>query len=521
MPDELPARRGPPGPPASNGRPEGVDRPENADVGTDERPTRAAPDPVTRRRRAGLVPPSAACPPCSSAADRPRRSGRQEQSRARSAGPPSPTVPGPSRRRRTGPRTRSRAGAASSAPGDPAGLRRSGTSARTTCATWSTKPVEPTASTRSAAPTSRRSPRCGGRSSERRSAGQHGGMSFTFRNPRRSTDPARLLRRRPDPGGRGPGLPRAPARADPTARSPPSPATPGGTTTPTCAPGWRPWPAVLRDHGHRAAVFVDDNALVDRAAAHRAGIGWWGRNSNLLVPGAGSWFVLGSVVTDAELPVTLGAGRRRLPLLHPLRVGVSHRRHRRRRGHRRPAVPGLAGAGRRRVPPGAPRRPRRPHLRLRRLPGGLPAGPARRHEVDRDEAGTPRSTSRRRMPGSQVLELLDPDVSDDGPARPLRPLVHPTARPSAPAPERARGARQRRRRAPIRRSVQRSPGGADDDDELLRAHAVWAAARLGLRHLVDGAPRRPEPPRAGRGRDGAHGPARSRSAATVTAVRLS
>jgi epoxyqueuosine reductase len=42
---------------------------------------------------------------------------------------------------------------------------------------------------------------------------------------------------------------------------------------------------------------------VDREAARRAGIGWYGKNTNLLVPGQGSWFVLGGVVTDAPLPV--------------------------------------------------------------------------------------------------------------------------------------------------------------------------------------------------------------------------
>jgi epoxyqueuosine reductase len=49
-------------------------------------------------------------------------------------------------------------------------------------------------------------------------------------------------------------------------------------------------------------VVADDNALVDRAAAWRAGLGWYGKNANLLLPGAGSWFVLGGVVTDAPLP---------------------------------------------------------------------------------------------------------------------------------------------------------------------------------------------------------------------------
>mgnify|MGYP000686656871 CR=1 FL=1 len=31
--------------------------------------------------------------------------------------------------------------------------------------------------------------------------------------------------------------------------------------------------------------------------------GWFGKNANLLLPGAGSWFVLGCVVTTAPLPV--------------------------------------------------------------------------------------------------------------------------------------------------------------------------------------------------------------------------
>ena len=60
--------------------------------------------------------------------------------------------------------------------------------------------------------------------------------------------------------------------------------------------------ATLREAGWRTRVVVDDNALVDRAAAHRAGIGWWGKNANLLLPGLGSWYVLGSVITDAPLP---------------------------------------------------------------------------------------------------------------------------------------------------------------------------------------------------------------------------
>jgi epoxyqueuosine reductase len=60
--------------------------------------------------------------------------------------------------------------------------------------------------------------------------------------------------------------------------------------------------AVLEAEGWRTRVLADDNALVDRAAAFRAGLGWFGKNSNVLLPGRGSWFVLGSVITDAPLP---------------------------------------------------------------------------------------------------------------------------------------------------------------------------------------------------------------------------
>jgi epoxyqueuosine reductase len=59
--------------------------------------------------------------------------------------------------------------------------------------------------------------------------------------------------------------------------------------------------SVLRSEGHRTEVLVDDNRLVDRAAAVRAGVAWWGKNTMALVPGAGPWVLLGSVATDAAL----------------------------------------------------------------------------------------------------------------------------------------------------------------------------------------------------------------------------
>ena len=61
--------------------------------------------------------------------------------------------------------------------------------------------------------------------------------------------------------------------------------------------------AVLERAGYRAEVLIDDNRLVDRAAAIRAGIGWAGKSTLVLDPRHGPWIVLGSVVTDAPLEV--------------------------------------------------------------------------------------------------------------------------------------------------------------------------------------------------------------------------
>lgn len=62
--------------------------------------------------------------------------------------------------------------------------------------------------------------------------------------------------------------------------------------------------AELRQRGYRAEILADDDRLVDRAAAVRAGIGWWGKSTMVLDPRYGPWLLLGTVVTDADLPTT-------------------------------------------------------------------------------------------------------------------------------------------------------------------------------------------------------------------------
>lgn len=59
--------------------------------------------------------------------------------------------------------------------------------------------------------------------------------------------------------------------------------------------------AALTADGHRSGVLADDSRLVDRAAAVRAGVGWWGKSTMVLVPGYGPWVLLGVVITDADL----------------------------------------------------------------------------------------------------------------------------------------------------------------------------------------------------------------------------
>lgn len=65
----------------------------------------------------------------------------------------------------------------------------------------------------------------------------------------------------------------------------------------------------LRGDGYRAEVIVDDDRLVDRAAAVRAGVAWWGKSTMALTPGLGPWFVIGSVVTDAAPEVSEAMSR--------------------------------------------------------------------------------------------------------------------------------------------------------------------------------------------------------------------
>jgi epoxyqueuosine reductase len=144
---------------------------------------------------------------------------------------------------------------------------------------------------------------------ERREAGLHAEMGFTYRDPERSTDPLRAV-----PGARSVIVAAKPYLTEQ------DPARPDGSLGPQARVGryawvdhYAPLRSALREASrrirrsdHRAVAFADDNSVVDRAVAHRAGLGWYGKNANLLLPGAGSWFVLGSIVTTAPYEPTPG-----------------------------------------------------------------------------------------------------------------------------------------------------------------------------------------------------------------------
>ncbi len=153
---------------------------------------------------------------------------------------------------------------------------------------------------------------------ERRALGLNGTMQFTYRNPDRSTEPRALLEGAaslvvgawPYPGGDHQSEENADDQHSASIGRVARYATRDHYAD--LREALTRVAAELEKAGHRTRIVADDNALVDRAAAHRAGIGWFGKNANILVPGHGSWVLLGSVVTDAVLagsaPVADGCG---------------------------------------------------------------------------------------------------------------------------------------------------------------------------------------------------------------------
>lgn len=50
-------------------------------------------------------------------------------------------------------------------------------------------------------------------------------------------------------------------------------------------------------------VYCDSAPVLEKAIAHKAGLGWIGKHTNLLHRGEGSWFFLAELFTDIDLPI--------------------------------------------------------------------------------------------------------------------------------------------------------------------------------------------------------------------------
>ncbi len=134
---------------------------------------------------------------------------------------------------------------------------------------------------------------------ERRERGLFAGMKFTMSRPEESCHPETLL-----PGAR------SVVSAALCYWIPEEPLEPGvgRLARYTWADTYAELRGRLDELGRRLGgayrVLVDANQHVDREAAARSGVGFYGKNTMLITRRHGSWVVLGTLVTDVELEPT-------------------------------------------------------------------------------------------------------------------------------------------------------------------------------------------------------------------------
>ena len=156
-------------------------------------------------------------------------------------------------------------------------------------------------------------------------AGYHGGMTYMARNAARSPNPRTV-----EPAAQalvvvglyyGEAAPLG--RADESQETPGDPARHDAPNDPgsgprgqvsryawgddyhdVMAPRLKRLAQYLVRHGAQVArYYVDTGPMIDKAAARRAGLGWYGKNTLIITrAGYGSWVFLGEILTDLALP---------------------------------------------------------------------------------------------------------------------------------------------------------------------------------------------------------------------------
>jgi epoxyqueuosine reductase len=134
---------------------------------------------------------------------------------------------------------------------------------------------------------------------ERRARGLFADLKFTMAQPEVSCHPERLL-----PGARTVVSAAVCYWADAPEPRPGEGRLPRYTWTDRYSELREKLDALGRRLGGEYRVLVDDNQHVDREAAARSGVGFYGKNTLLITRRHGSWVVLGTLVTTAELEAT-------------------------------------------------------------------------------------------------------------------------------------------------------------------------------------------------------------------------
>src|SRR5688572_26150163 len=134
---------------------------------------------------------------------------------------------------------------------------------------------------------------------ERRARGLFADMRFTMARPEISCHPESLL-----PGARTVISAALCYYAPETDREPGEGGLPRYTWFDAYADLRERLDVLGRRLGGEYRVLVDENDHVDREAAARSGVGFYGKNTMLITRRHGSWVVLGTLVTEAELETT-------------------------------------------------------------------------------------------------------------------------------------------------------------------------------------------------------------------------